>query len=308
MKKQVVITGINGFVGHHLAATLHSHNIEVIGIGRDRSASSQVRGLLSHYYQADLSKEWPEISTADGIIHLAGLAAIGPSFEKPQDYITSNSSMVTHMAENYLGQSKKPRILIVSSGAIYDSHQPLPLTEDSAVGFTSPYAVSKVLVENQAAYYRGRGLDIVIARPLNHIGPGQLDGFIVPDFFKKLQAVTTTEPTTIRVGNIKTRRDYTDVRDVVAAYHLLITAPRLKYNTYNVCSGVSVSGEEILELLKNAAQKPNVTFEIDPALVRPTDAMEIYGDPARLQKELGWHPNVSLTKTIDDFVAYERSK
>jgi GDP-4-dehydro-6-deoxy-D-mannose reductase len=305
MNKRVVITGINGFVGHHLARTLAQQQVEVIGISQDSEVSEKLRDIVAEYHQANLIEAWPEIQNVDAIIHLAGLAAVGPSFDRPQVYINANSAMVTNLCEYYLAQDKKPRILVISSGAIYDSAQPLPITEQSKIGFSSPYAVSKILTENQCAYYRARGLDCVVVRPFNHIGPGQAPGFILPDFYKRLSE--TEDGAVIKVGNVDTRRDYTDVRDIADAYTKLALAPQLQQTLYNVCSGKSLAGREILDLLKQATGKTNVTFEVDPKLVRPTDIMDIYGDASRLQTELGWQPSHAISQTVKDFVTDAQS-
>lgn len=300
MQKRIVITGVNGFVGHHLAAQFAQQGHYVVGIARDKDVALELKNVVKEYHAADLTTEWPNIEDVDAIVHLAGLAAVGPSFDDPQRYINANSSMLTHMCEYYLKQTKKPRIISVSSGAVYDSEQPMPITELSSIGFSSPYAVSKVLTEHQCDYYRRRGLDCIIARPFNHIGPGQGLGFILPDFYKRLSEAD--DNATIKVGNINTKRDYTDVRDIVEAYTRLALAPTLQHTVYNVCSGKSLSGKEILDLLKQTVNKPKVSFEIDPSLVRPTDIMDIYGDSSRLRNELQWQPNYSIEQTVKDFV------
>ena len=301
MNKRVVITGINGFVGHHLARELHSQNVDVIGVSQDPEIFESLKDIVTEYYGADLIAKWPAIENVDAVIHLAGIAAVGPSFDKPQFYINANSAMLTNLCEFYLTQEKKPRIISVSSGAIYDSNQPMPITETSKVGFSSPYAVSKILNENQCDYYRNRGLECIVVRPFNHIGPGQAPGFILPDFFKRLSE--TEASSVIKVGNINTKRDYTDVRDIVDAYAKLALAPQLSHTLYNVCSGKSIAGSQILDMLKATMNKEDVQFEVDPALVRPTDIMDIYGDASRLRDELGWQPIRAIDQTVRDFVA-----
>jgi GDP-4-dehydro-6-deoxy-D-mannose reductase len=300
-KTRIAVSGINGFVGHHLAKELSDNNISVIGIGHDHDLSPALEGIVDEYYSADLINNWPEVANVNAVIHLAGLAAVGPSFDDPQRYINGNSSMVTHLCEYYVKQTSKPRVIIVSSGAIYDSNQPMPITEDSKMGYTSPYAVSKVLTENQAAYYRNRGLDCIVARPFNHIGPGQDEGFILPDFYSRLSSLSENEKV-ISVGNIETRRDYTDVRDIVRAYGKLALTSTLQHATYNICSGKSLSGADILNGLKNAMNLTDIGFEIDQSLVRPTDIAEIVGDSSRLQNELNWKPEHDIQQTIVDFV------
>ncbi len=300
-KEKVVISGVNGFVGHHLTRELYSAGLLVVGIGQEAVVNSDISDIVSEYHQANLVEEWPIIPDAKAVIHLAGLAAVSPSFEKPQVYINANSSMVTNLCEYYIKQESRPRIVIISSGAIYSPNQPIPIKESGEIGFSSPYAVSKVLNENQVAYYRNRGLDCVIARPFNHIGPGQAKGFILPDFYGRLASIGKDEHTII-TGNIETRRDYTDVRDIARAYSKLALAPELKDSIYNICSGTSLSGAEIFNELKQAMGLKDVSYKIDPSLVRPTDVKDIVGDSLRLRNELGWNPEIDIHQTIKDFV------
>ncbi|NCU31098.1 NAD-dependent epimerase/dehydratase family protein [Candidatus Saccharibacteria bacterium] len=298
----IIITGINGFVGKHLTRELKKYNHSVIGIGMEPEAHPEIRELLDGYYNEDLSIGWPKIQDASAIIHLAGLAAVGPSFDNPQKYININSSIVTNMCEYYLKQDKKPRIVMVSSGAIYDSNVKMPITELSPIAYTSPYTVSKILLENQAAYYTSRGIECVVMRPFNHVGPGQLPGFLVPDLAQKIRARSSNnEP--IKVGNLKTKRDYTDVRDVVRAYRLVATKEgKLDYPVYNVCSGVSHDGEKVLDAIVSVMDIERPLIEVDEKFLRPNDTMDIRGDNSRLVTELGWKPTIPFEQTITDFV------
>lgn len=296
--KQVLVTGADGFVGKHLVRELTEHDIEVVRLlgprGKSDGEQAYALDLTDTASLADI-----DLSDVDGVIHLAGLAAVGPSFDNPQKYIEANSAMVTNLCEYFLKREQTPRILLVSSGAIYDSFQPMPITEESAFGFNSPYAVSKILNENQAAYYRKRGLEVVVARPFNHIGPGQLPGFIVPDLIQQLE-VSKRNGDALMVGNLETKRDYTDVRDVATAYRLLITAPKLSHHTYNVCSGTSSSGKEILRSLQEFMQAEDVSVEVDQSKIRPNDPQDIYGDTTRLKSDTGWQPQYSLDQTLRD--------
>jgi len=304
-KEKVVISGVNGFVGHHLAYELNNAGVSVIGIGQEESINPDISSVVGEYHQANLIESWPDIPDAKAVIHLAGLAAVGPSFEKPQLYINANSSMVTNLCEYYLDKEKKPRIVIVSSGTVYDSNQELPIKEGGRIGFTSPYAVSKILNENQADYYRHRGLDCVVVRPFNHIGPGQGLGFILPDMYERLSTLGDEEK--IITGNIETRRDYTDVRDIVRAYGKLALASTLNYGVYNLCSGRSVSGVEIFNSLKSEMGLNGIEYEIDQSLVRPNDILDIVGDSSRLKEETGWSPQIDIHQTVRDFVKSKSS-
>lgn len=303
MNNTIVITGVNGFVGGHLAEKFHKKGFKIIGVGIDDEPTDSVREILQHYYKADLTKTWPVTEKGvRAIVHLAGLAAVGPSYDNPQLYIEKNSAMVTHMCEYYANIEKKPRILLISSGAIYDPLQNMPISEDSPLGYSSPYAVSKVLNENQAKYYRGRGLDCVVVRPFNHIGHGQGQGFILPDLYARIAAAQKNSAKEIVVGNLNTKRDYTDVRDIVSAYSLLALAETLKHDTYNICSGKSLSGNEILKYIKENSSAEDIATVVDETLIRPNDILDIWGDSSRIREELAWSPEHSIEETIRDYI------
>jgi GDP-4-dehydro-6-deoxy-D-mannose reductase len=294
---RMVITGVNGFVGRHLAEELRQCDIEVIGIGRE-SRPHDLVGEIS-YFQADLTVEWPDVGRVDSVIHLAGLAAVGPSFDQPQAYIQNNSAITTIICEHFLRASSGTRIIGVSSGTLYSGYQQMPVTEESALDVQSPYAVSKLLVENQFRYYANRGLDCVVARPFNHIGPGQGRGFLIPDLFAEVYKSNIGG--TIPVGNLATSRDYTDVRDIARAYRLLAAAPHLQHRLYNVSSGKSTSGNELLELIRAELRRGDVLTRVEPRMLRPTDPFTITGDSSRIRTDVGWLPSIGTSDTIADF-------
>ena len=300
--QRVAVTGVNGFVGRHLVNELVGTGIDVVGVGHEDQA---VPAGLTDYVSQDLTIGWPRGLDVDAVVHLAGLSAVGPSFEDPQRYLDQNSAMVTHLAEGVLAHSPRVRVLVVSSGAVYDARQDLPFSEESRVGFSSPYVVSKVLVENQVAYYANRGLDAVIARPFNHIGPGQGAGFLVPDLVRGAAAAATTGESLL-VGDLDTRRDYTDVRDVARAYRLLVEAEQLDQRVFNVCSGRSWSGRELLALLESAWPFGVVRLAVDERRVRPGDPREIAGDSSRLHCAVGWKPTIDVQTSVRDFVRESR--
>lgn len=297
----VVITGVNGFVGAHLVNELQKNNFQVIGVGIEEKENANLEGKLLKYYKSNLVESWPVEDEIFAIIHLAGFSAVGPSYDKPQLYINGNTAMVTNLCEYYVKKNRGPRILIISSGAIYDGKQPMPISENSSLGFTSPYAVSKVAVENQASYYRQRGLDIIIARPFNHIGPGQSAGFLLPDIIEKIRNLPSSK-NEILMGNLLTKRDYTDVRDIVRAYVSLITKGKLKQHIYNVCSGQSLSGVEIFDIAKKILGKPDLTWKIDKKLIRPTDIFEIIGDNSQIISEINWTVQNDIEISIQDYI------
>ena len=290
---RVAVSGVNGFVGVHLTHELVEHGHEVIGLGKG-PVTPEVADALVDYKDQDLAQLWPR-ETADAVVHLAGLSAVGPSFDDPQGYLQGNSAPVTHLCEGLLRGGRSPRVIVVSSGALYAPG--VGVSESSPTRPSSPYAVSKILVETQCAYYRRRGLDITVMRPFNHMGPGQQPGFLLPDLIAGVASGACT------VGDLTTKRDYTDVRDVARAYRLAVEADRIDVPVLNVCSGVSVSGQRMLELVARelGVDVPEVT--VDPARLRPDDPPEIRGDNALIATVLGWRPEIPLESTVRDTVA-----
>jgi GDP-4-dehydro-6-deoxy-D-mannose reductase len=256
--------------------------------------SPDIADLVTDYQDRDLTESWPS-DPADAIIHLAGLAAVRPSFDDPQGYLVGNSAPVTHLCERLLAEGHSPRVVVVSTGAIYAPG--VRLNEAAPTQVTSPYVVSKLLVELQCAYYRRRGLDVTVMRPFNHIGPGQQPGFLLPDLIVGVAAGALT------AGNLDTRRDYTDVRDVARAYRLAVEAERIDPPTLNVCSAVAVSGREMLRLVAHEFGVPVPQPAVDPARLRPADPSEITGDNTLIREVLGWAPQISLERTVADTVA-----
>ncbi|HUC87326.1 MAG TPA: NAD-dependent epimerase/dehydratase family protein, partial [Candidatus Saccharimonadales bacterium] len=263
---KVIVTGSSGFVGSHLGRLLREQGCEVIGIGHLPPRDSD-----PHYHKLDLLDSEAvgriDFGGVDVVIHLAGLAAVGPSFEQPRRYIDANAGMQINLFEAMIKQGVTARALIISTGNVYRADR-LPITEDAAITTPSPYAVSKMAQEYLTYYYGNRGFEVMIARPFNHIGPGQTEGFIVADLAKQIAEAERQNHTEISVGNLASCRDYTDVRDIVRAYWALINDGK-PGEIYNVCSGVSTSGERILKgLLKNSSV--DLKIVPDPAKMRPS--------------------------------------
>lgn len=301
MNPDLIVTGIDGFVGRHVARLADASGYRVIGIGRAPSVDSEVDDSLADYVQADLTKAWPATLPTDAsVIHLAGLAAVGASFASPQRYISDNSAMVTNMCEALVAAGSRSRILGVSTGAVYRNVDDSARSEDGPVDVTSPYVVSKLLVESQLAYYQRRGLDTVIARPFNHFGPGQGSGFLVPDLIDQL--IGMDAGARLRVGDLGTSRDYTDVRDVANAYLSLIGADRLAHRIYNIASGVPRSGRDVLEALCSELAMRRPELEIDTSRMRANDPRLIVGDATRLRSDTDWRPRIPFEETIRDAV------
>ncbi len=310
-KKEIVVTGVNGFVGEHLARHLQESNYSVRGVGREEQPNDNVAPYIDSYQSADLLK--PDqvnkliLKNASAVIHLAGLASVAESFDKPDLYKSGNAEMTHNLLHATREQGFTGRVIAVSTGALYDPNQDMPLNEQAQTVENSPYAIGKLRAEEVIKQHRADGLDVVIARPFNHIGPGQGNGFLVADLYDQLMAAKESGTPKINVGNLATRRDYTDVRDIVKAYTQLAMADSLAHDTYNIASGSSLSGFDILSYLQNATGSESIEPVVDPSKVRPTDAMNVVGDSTRLKTELGWNVTSDPKKAVEDFVARRKS-
>lgn len=304
---KIIVTGINGFVGKHLVRELTGRKVRVVGAGREATVHPEIADLLADYCVCELTDEASvkrlPLTEIDAVISLAGLAKTGDSFENPDLYNRVNVAVLSVIGAEILAQGLTTRVIAISTGVVYDSNQPMPLTEKSKlIESGSPYALSKIAMERAAEDLRSRGLNIAVVRPFNHIGPGQEGGFLVPDLYEKIQAAREADGI-IAVGDLSTKRDYTDVRDVVRAYADLAQADKLTEPIYNVCSGRSIDGQTILAaMLEATGVTRTVTTKQDPELIRPDDPKDLFGSNSLLHTATGWQPSIPLEQTIQDFV------
>src|ERR1700738_1126130 len=179
--QHILVTGSNGFVGKHLIAALkqQGHSVTALATHADPAVAEQVDNFVACDLTSAESVAQVDFTGITAVIHLAALSSQGMSFDLPQKFIADNSAMVINVYERILVQklTKNPRVVMVSSGAVYDSDQPMPLTETSILTHVSPYAIRKILGEHLADYYKKRGIESVVVRPFNHTGPGQGPGF-----------------------------------------------------------------------------------------------------------------------------------
>ena len=292
-----LITGGRGFVGSWLADHLRELGDEVVAIDREVEITDPTALLGA-------------MSTAapDAVYHLAALTHVGQSWEEPLQVLEVNIMGTAAVLAAARQCGTDPRVLVTSSAEVYGAVTDpglLPLSETSPTAPLTPYAASKLAAEavvDQA--YLGHGQHVITVRPFNHIGPGQTPNFAVPALAKRIVEADRRGSPTIPVGNLSARRDFTDVRDVVRAYRLLVEAGR-PGEVYNVCSGRDVSIREIADgLLKLAGT--TLEFETDPTLVRPVEVPVLRGDPTRLVDATGWKPEVPLDQTLADVLAYWR--
>jgi len=290
---RALITGGEGFVGQWLAAHLKDNGDEVAVIDIETDVSD---GAAVGKVMADVAP--------DAVYHLAALTHVGESWENPSQVLRVNVLGTAELLAAARAHQPSARVLVVSSAEVYGVVTPeqLPLDESTPALPASPYAASKLAAEVVALQaWRGFGQPVVVVRPFNHIGPGQSPNFFVSALAKRIVEAKRAGSMTLRVGTLTTRRDFTDVRDVVVAYRLLIEhgAPG---DVYNVCSGDDVAMSEVADELLSLAGV-DLTLQTDPTLVRPVDVPVLRGDARRLRAATRWEPRIPLATTLADVLS-----
>ena len=294
-----LITGGRGFVGHWLADHLRDLGDEVVAIDREVEITDPTALL-----------EAMSAAVPDAVYHLAALTHVGQSWEEPLQVLEVNIMGTAAVLAAARQCGSDPRVLVTSSAEVYGAVTDpgrLPLHEGSPTAPLTPYAASKLAAEAVVAQaHLGHGQHVITVRPFNHIGPGQTPNFAVPALARRIVDADRRGAATIPVGNLSARRDFTDVRDVVRAYRLLVESGQ-PGEIYNVCSGRDVSIREIADGLLELAGT-TLEFEVDPTLVRPVEVPVLRGDPTRLVEATGWAPEVPLDRTLADVLAYWRQQ
>ena len=311
-----LITGVDGFVGSHLAEYLLGRGDDVAGTYHFDPAMSLLGEAKDSIdaYRLDL-REAPCIKTVleqtkpDRIYHLAAMAFVPASFKDPALTFEVNLRGTMALYESISQLGIEPQILYVSTAEIFGivSHDELPLTETSPTRPNSPYSISKLAAEQMSRYYAARrGLRIVSVRPFNHTGPRQSPHFVCSDFARQIAEIEKghKEPK-MSVGNLEARRDFSDVRDIVAAYGLALDKCPLDGDIYIVGSGGSVSIQSALDSLLSMTDA-KISVEQDPARLRPSDLPDIYGDCAKFRQATGWRPQHDIDATLRSVLDYWR--
>lgn len=286
----IVITGATGFVGGHLVRRLRQ-DVDPSAI---HGWSHQAVDVLNR----DAVDEAIQRTRPTELYHLAGASHVGDSWQRSTEHLEIHVRGTHHVLEAVRHHAPACRVVVVSSGMVYRA-QPHPVAEDAPIGPASPYALSKVAEEQLALHAAAQdGLQVIVARPFNHIGPGQSARFAPPNFAKQIAEIEAGAPPTITIGNLETRRDFTDVRDVVNAYVAMMARGGVG-RAYNVCSGVATPMRAILDQLLSMSRVA-VTLETDAARLRPNDVPYMAGSAARLEADTGWRPEISLRQTLAD--------
>lgn len=295
MSKRYYVTGGSGFVGSVLKERIETSGDIFIGMPVDidiRDEDTLARSLAD--------------AKPDYVVHLAAQSFVPDSFKDPRATFEVNFYGTLNLLTALRATGFSGRLLFVGSGDMYGlvPQDEQPIREGRALKPRNPYAVSKVAAEALCYQWaQTEAFGIVMARPFNHIGPGQDARFAVADFAMQIAGMAKDgHPPVLTAGDVDAGRDFTDVRDIVSAYIALLEQGR-SGETYNVCSGRSLPVRELIEGLADIAGI-DLTIERDPARYRPAEQKRVCGDPAKLRNDTGWVPRIEMRQTLQDTLDY----
>jgi GDP-4-dehydro-6-deoxy-D-mannose reductase len=314
LKSKIFITGATGFVGSYLSQILKSPAHAIHGTCYPERPEDCDRTVADKIYYQDirdakgLSALIEEIRP-DWVFHLAAVSSVRRSWDKREETFDINLSGTHHLFEAIRQYSPLARILYVSSSDVYGVLAPVEkvLSEDDTIEPVNPYAFTKISGELLSRFYsRIEGLDIVLARPFPHTGPGQSADFVCPDWALQIAQIEKgdREPV-ITVGNTEVQRDFLDVRDVVRAYVRLMEKGQ-KGEVYNICSGRAIALKDVLDILMSFTSRV-IDIRVDPQKLRKTDIPLLVGDNQKIQHTTSWRPKIPIKQTLVDLLEYSRS-
>ena len=316
---RVLITGITGFAGSHLADYILANHpdVKVYGLIRWRSRMENILHIQDKVglHEGDLkdivslNKCLAEIKP-DRIFHLAAQSFVPFSWKCPAETFSINSIGQINLFEAVLGLKLSPKIHVAGTSEEYGlvNADEIPMKETNPLRPLSPYAVSKVAQDLLAwQYFKSYGLRTVRTRGFNHTGPRRGEVFICSNFAKQIAEIEKKkrEPI-IYVGNLEAKRDFTDVRDIVRGYWLCLEKGK-EGDVYNIGTGKAYSMKEVLDLLLSMS-KVKVKIEVDRARLRPSDVPVLFSDCTKLKKLTGWEPKIPFSQSLQDLLEYWRER
>lgn len=318
---KILITGISGFVARHFVEYLNSlgEPCEILGIYNRNYPDISIEEMYPlnikfeevNLLEKQSVKRVISNFNPDYLLHLASLSSVAMSWQRPGELISSNTQIFINLIESVRELNAPCKFLSVGSAEEYGHINPesLPITENHPTVPVSPYGAARVLQNNLVGIYaRNYGLNIFHTRSFNHIGPYQNENFVIGSFIKQIarQLRAGKKEITLVVGDIEVVRDFTDVRDVVRAYHALLLHGR-RGETYNVCSNKRYKLRELIDLFSRLTGTTIKTV-IDPNNFRPAENKELVGSYAKLHRETGWEPAIPIEKCLRDLLEYWNNK
>lgn len=313
---RALVTGIAGFAGSHLANHLLSKGIKVTGFYHPKHSTTNIDDIKDkvELVSCDVLDERKvkknlKLIAPDLVFHLAAFASPAQSFDAPQETLKNNIFGQLYILQSLAELKSEARILVIGSADEYGNIDPkyLPANEQTPLAPTSPYAVSKVVQDMLGVqFYLHYKLKVVRVRPFNHIGPKQSPDFVVSAFASQIAALEKAGGGVLKVGNLETYRDFTDVRDIVRAYLLALEKCQFG-DVYNLGSSKLVKIADILNKLLSLA-KVKIQVKTDKSRLREIDITKISCDFSKFRRQTGWSPEIALETTLSDTIEYERKK
>lgn len=305
---RVLITGATGFVGLHLRQhLLTATDWDIVATTRSPPSAAPRPSPRERLLQLDLcdgeAVRGALVKTQPGyIVHLAAQSHVPTAYQDPWATLRNNILGQLNLLEAAVALTRHPKVLVVGSGEEYGraDGEDLPFGEEHPLRPENPYSVSKVAQDVMGYQYCiSHSLPVLRVRPFNHVGPGQSSRFVLPAFASQVARIEADqmEPV-LHVGNLTPARDFTDVRDVVRAYRLLLIHGK-PGEVYNVASGRAQTIQSIVDYLRELSTV-EISIEVDPERYRPADIPVIYGNAGKLQQATGWQPGIEMTQTIRD--------
>jgi GDP-4-dehydro-6-deoxy-D-mannose reductase len=314
---KVLITGIAGFVGSHLAELLVKKGDEVLGTRLPGESLENIQkiGPSLKLHDCDITQlnqltRVIQDTNPDQIYHLAAFSSVRESFSRPLETFDINIRGTLYLLEILRKLDKSAKLLVVGSSDVYGKVSPeqTPIAEHNSLLPISPYGMSKAVCDLLAyRYFESYGVQVIRARAFNHTGPRQGTGFVVPDFasqIAQIEAGTSDRP--VKVGNLSSKRDITDVRDVVRAYASLMAQGQAG-EAYNICSQQAYIMQDVLDALRRLSSR-EIALEVDTELYRPVEIPVLMGDNSKIRKATGWEPEIPLERTLKDTLDYWRDR
>ena len=293
---------MGGYFVKHLLSK--ESDAEIYGVDIVPSCQFDINYTCLNLFDYPAVEKLIEDIKPDYILHLAAMSSVAASWEKPAETFKNNTGAVLNLLEAVRLKSPGTKMLAVGSSEVYgNSIDERLFTENMPVNPQSPYAIARVSQEMLCKMYASDyDINVVMSRSFNHFGPGQSERFAIPSFISQLVKIKQGKQKVLHTGSIEIKRDFSDVRDVVAAYYLILKKAK-KGSVYNVCSGTGTQLRHIINLAANQLSIfPNI--QSDSLRIRANDAQFIVGDNAKLKKDLGWEPQFKLYQTIADTITY----
>lgn len=308
MVTSALVTGAAGFAGSHLLECLASSGVAVSAWARRESARPADSPATWHVVDV-LDRQAVDRAlasiTPSVVYHCAGMAQSGLASNRIGATLEVNLRGTSNLLAAVERHHPSARVIVTSSALVY-RHAAEPLGEESPIGPSGPYAVSKLAQDTLALRAAERGLDVVVARPFNHIGPRQSADFVASSVARQVALIERGRlATELKVGNLSAQRDFTDVRDVVRAY-VAMAAHARRGDCFNVCSGRAVPIHDLVHGLVGRSRVP-IQVVVDPGRVRPVDVPIVLGSAETLRRATGWVPQIPLDQTLDDLLEWWRT-